>query len=65
MREAVEGYVADRKRAAWEDEARRTALEIRRALEHSGSDEREMLVALDAGLEEYAKEWAWAEKVQE
>lgn len=61
VREAVEGYVVDRKRAAWEEEAQRSALEIRRASEVAGSDEAESLRGLDGALAEYAKEWVWDE----
>jgi predicted DNA-binding protein len=61
IREVVEEYVADQERAAWEAEARRTALELGRAARDPRSDEAEMLRILDANLEAFAGEWVWEE----
>jgi predicted DNA-binding protein len=61
VREAVERYVREQARAAWEAEARRQAAEIAEAVQRPGSDEAEMARFLDANLEDFAKEWVWDE----
>jgi hypothetical protein len=61
VREVVEDYVAAEARAAWEAEARRTSATLAEAARDPGSDEATMLRSLDAGLEEFAKEWIWEE----
>lgn len=65
VREAVEGYVNEQRRAAWEAEARRAAAEIEAAAGDPSSDEAEMLRILDENLEAFAEEWVWTEESAE
>lgn len=62
VREAVEGYVDEQRRAAWEAEARRSAAELGAAAGDPSSDEAEMLRLLDENLEAFAEEWVWTEE---
>jgi mono/diheme cytochrome c family protein len=57
-REVVEGYVAEQAKAAWEAEARRTAIRLAETADDPASDEAEMQRTLDAGLEAFAEECA-------
>jgi predicted DNA-binding protein len=61
VREVVEDYVAGQARAAWEAEARRTAVQLGEAARDPSSDEAAMLRCLEANLEEFAEEWVWEE----
>ena len=61
VREVVEDYVTDQRRAAWEAEAGRTAEALAEAARDPCSDEGTMLQALDAALKDFAEEWVWEE----
>jgi hypothetical protein len=61
IRKAVELYLAQHERAAWEAEAHRASLALAREAEEPDSPEAEHLRMLDANLEEFAREWRWEE----
>jgi predicted transcriptional regulator len=62
IREAVEAYLAQQERAAWEVGARRASLALAREAEDSTSAEAEQLRMLEANLEDFAREWRWEEE---
>ncbi len=62
IREAVESYLQERERRAWEVEARRAASALAREAEDSTSAEAEHLRALEATMEDFAEEWIWREE---
>jgi predicted DNA-binding protein len=62
IREAVEAYLVQQERIAWEAEARRTSLALAREAEDPDSAEAEQLRMLEANLEEFAREWCWEEQ---
>ena len=63
IREVIEAYLAERERAAWEDEARRASRALAREAGDPRSAESEQLRMLEANLEEFAKEWVWEDEV--
>lgn len=62
IRDAVQLYLEQQERVAWETEARRASLELAREARDPESAEAEHLRMLGANLNEFASEWLWEEE---
>jgi hypothetical protein len=63
LRELVKQHVKQRKRLAFEAEARRQSLECAAAAHDPNSDEAQVIRALDANFDEFARELAEQEEL--
>jgi hypothetical protein len=61
IREVIEEFVAQEERRVWEAEARRASRAVAKEAENQSSVEAETLRALEANLEDFAREWIWEE----